>query len=152
MIDPRASAPNLLRWLMLQTQQVLPTFLRVLTAVLEGSQRLIDKAGTPATAGGHDLITYVFGHCLFGPKGDVNATCAPSLPKCKTEAARNAAMRLLTVLVQKSDEQTSRLCQLLLPHHTSVGSKPRKGRANKWELSNQVTARSSTGYVEWSPR
>jgi hypothetical protein len=51
------------------------------------------------TEKGHDLVTYVFNHCLFDiPTFDNHGAEAP--PKCKTKRARKAAFKLLVELAR----------------------------------------------------
>lgn len=132
-----------------QLRSVVPAVLRVMTLLLprcpdRRAQRL---AGAPESDGGRGLIHHVFHACLFArPSAPTGCGSVDDVPKCKTTAARNCAMRLLTVLARGHGGNTSLLCQLLALHHTSTRPKPVRRKAAKWDLTTTSSGRSPTGY------
>lgn len=92
--------------------------MRVISSLVERVPSLQELAASPDVS----LVANVFRDCLFGRPTDA----APNLPKCKSPAARNAAMRLLTVVAQGHAHNTSHLCVLLARHHQRRCSGHRK--------------------------
>jgi len=95
----------------------------------------------------NDMLNEVLHKCLFEfPDSENRIQLASSIPpKCKSQASRQAALNLLSILCRDSCEAILKAVEYLMPIHKNASWRTKR-RAD-WAIVPEADEKSTTGYV-----